>query len=137
MDIDRQELTLSEKFPLTDIDDLAKIYNIKYGTKYIGVLLYMSLHFLNTTWKEIDEYLKDVGLMNGESCHKWATVFINGDYEEFSNDLRDSKQDDSFYDTFPEIEADGKAFVVQTCSQNQVNSMLWIWLSLLMKNNMN
>ncbi|CAF1619347.1 unnamed protein product, partial [Didymodactylos carnosus] len=40
-----------------------------------------------------------------------------GDYEEFSNDLRGGKQTDSFYDTFPEIEADTKAFVVQTCSQ--------------------
>ncbi|CAF1332525.1 unnamed protein product, partial [Didymodactylos carnosus] len=38
------------------------------------------------------------------------------DYEEFSNDLRGGKQIDSFYDTFPEIEADAKAFVVEACS---------------------
>ncbi|CAF1560638.1 unnamed protein product, partial [Didymodactylos carnosus] len=46
-----------------------------------------------------------------------AKVFSKGDYEEFSNDLRGGKQTDSFYDTFPEIEADAKAFVVQACSQ--------------------
>jgi hypothetical protein len=55
--------------------------------------------------------------MTAKTSHKWATVFIKGDYEEFSNDLRSGKQTDSFYDTFPEIEADAKAFVVQACSQ--------------------
>ena len=44
-------------------------------------------------------------------------MFIKGDYEEFSNDLRGGKQTDSFYDTFPQIEADARAFVVQACSR--------------------
>ena len=44
-------------------------------------------------------------------------MLIKGDYEEFSNDLRGGKQIDSFYDTFPEIEADAKSFVVQACVQ--------------------
>ena len=55
--------------------------------------------------------------MTAETSHKWATMFIKGDYEESSNDLRGGKQTDSFYDMFPEIEADTKAFVVQACSQ--------------------
>ncbi|CAF4610928.1 unnamed protein product [Rotaria sp. Silwood2] len=55
--------------------------------------------------------------MTAKTSHKWATVFIKGDYEEFSNDLRGGKQRDSFYDTFPESEADARAFVVQACSQ--------------------
>ena len=62
-------------------------------------------------------YLKDIGFMSRETSHKWETVFSKGDYEEFSNDLRGGKKDDSFYNTFPEIEADAKAFVVQACSQ--------------------
>jgi len=55
--------------------------------------------------------------MTGETSHKWANVFIKGVYEEFSYDLRGGKQTDSFYDTFPEIEADAKASVVQACSR--------------------
>ena len=43
MNIDDQELTLSEKLSLTDIGDLAEICKSKCGTKYISVLLYMSL----------------------------------------------------------------------------------------------
>ena len=117
MDINDQELTLSEKLSLTHIGDPAEICKSKCGTKYISVSLYMSLRFLNITWREIDEYLKDIGVMSRETSHKWATVFIKSDYEEFSNDLRGGEQADSFYDTFPEIEADAKAFVVQACLQ--------------------
>jgi hypothetical protein len=43
--------------------------------------------------------------MTIETSRKWATVFIQGDREKFSNDLRGGKQTDSFYDTFLEIEA--------------------------------
>ncbi|CAF0911799.1 unnamed protein product [Rotaria sordida] len=55
--------------------------------------------------------------MIAQTSHKWATVFIKGDYEEFSNDLRGGKQTDSFYYIFLEIEADAKAFVVQGSSR--------------------
>ena len=65
--------------------------------------------------------MKNIGLLSLQTSHKWATVFIRGDYEEFSNDLRDGKQKDSFYDTFPEIEADARAFVVQACSQKSAD----------------
>ncbi|CAF3218466.1 unnamed protein product [Rotaria sp. Silwood2] len=57
-----------------------------------------------------------MGFISAQTSHKWATVFIKGDYEEFSHDLRGGKHTDSFYDTFPEIEADAKAFVVQVRS---------------------
>ncbi|CAF1448968.1 unnamed protein product [Didymodactylos carnosus] len=40
-----------------------------------------------------------------------------GGYEEFSTDLRGGKHTDSFYDMFPDIEPDEKAFVIQACSQ--------------------
>ena len=116
MDIDDQELTLSERICLTDIGDLAEICKSNCSTKYISVSLYMSLRFLNITWREIDKYLKYIGVMSRETSHKWATIFIKGDYEAFSNDLRGGEQADSFYDTLPEIEADAKAYVVQACS---------------------
>ncbi|CAF2788322.1 unnamed protein product [Rotaria sp. Silwood2] len=62
-----------------------------------------------------------MGFISAQTSHKWATVFIKGDYEEFSHDLRGGKHADSFYDTFPEIEADAKAFVVQVWSQKSAD----------------
>ncbi|CAF4025243.1 unnamed protein product [Rotaria sp. Silwood2] len=117
MDIDDVELSFKDKFPETDIGDLAEICKLKCDTKYLSTLVYMSLRFFDVKWKAVDEFLKNIGLMTAESSHKWATVFITGDYEELSNDLRGVKQTDSFYDKFPEIESDTKAFVVQACSQ--------------------
>ena len=138
MDIgDHPELSFNEKILLTDIGDLAEMCKSKCGTKYLSTLLYMSLRYFNIKWEDVDEYLKSIGFMTAQTSHKWATVFIKGDYEEFSNDLRGGKQTDSFYDTFPEIEVDAKTFVVQACSQSQENSRLWISLILLMTNIMN
>lgn len=117
MDIDDKELPFNEKLFLTDIGDLAEMCKSKCDKKYLSTLLYMSLRFFDIKWEDVDEFLKNIGFMTAETSHKWATVFVKGDYEEFSNDLRGGKQSDSFYDTFPEIEADARSFVVQACSQ--------------------
>jgi len=117
MDINDVGVSFKDKFPETDIGDLAEMCKLKCDTKYLSTLVYMSLRSCDVTWDVIDKFLKNIGLMTAESSHKWATVFIKGDYEEFSNDLRGGKQTDSFYDSFSEIESDAKAFVVQACSQ--------------------
>ncbi|CAF1047364.1 unnamed protein product [Didymodactylos carnosus] len=79
-------------------------------------MTYTAIRFFDIKWEDADNYLKSIGFMTAETSHKWAAVFIKGDYEEFSNDLRDGKQADSF-DVFPEIEADAKEFVVEACSK--------------------
>ncbi|CAF4615510.1 unnamed protein product, partial [Didymodactylos carnosus] len=117
MDIDAEELNFNDKILLNDIGDLAEMCKLKCETKYLSTLVYMSLRFFDIKRENVDEYLKSIGFMSAQTSHKWAKVFSKGDYEEFSNDLCGGKQTDSFYDTFPEIEADGKAFVVQACSQ--------------------
>ncbi|CAF1431798.1 unnamed protein product [Didymodactylos carnosus] len=117
MDIDDEELSFKDKLLVTDISDLTEMCKSKCDTKYLSTLLYMSLRFFKIKREHVDEYLKSISFMTAETSDKWATVFIKGDYEEFSNDLRGGKQIDSFCVTFPKIEADAKAFVVQACSQ--------------------
>ena len=117
MDIDDEELAFSEKILLTDIGDLAEMCKSKCGTKYLSTLLYMSLRFFNITWEDVDQFLKSIGFMTAQTSHKWALVFIKGDHKELSSDFRGGKQTDSFYDTFPEIQGDAKAFIVHACSQ--------------------
>ncbi len=73
----------------------------------VNLAIDMSLRFFEIKWEKVDEYLKNIGFMTGETSHKWAKVFIKGDYEEFSNDLRGGKQTNSFY----KIEADAKGCV--------------------------
>ncbi|CAF4979497.1 unnamed protein product [Rotaria sp. Silwood1] len=126
MDVDDKELNFGEKLLLTDIGDLAEMCKSKCGTKYLSTLLYMTLRHFDIKWEQVDGYLKKIGFMTAETSHKWAVVFIKGDYEEFSSDSRGGKHTDSFYDMFPEIEADARSFVVQACSQNDGETPMWI-----------
>ncbi|CAF4183658.1 unnamed protein product [Rotaria sordida] len=121
MDVDDQELPFNEKLLLTNIGDLAEMCKSKCDAKYLSTLLYISFRFLDVKWEEIDRFLKNIGFMTAQTSHKWTTVFIEGDYEEFSNDLCGGNHTDSFYDTFPEIEADARSFVVQACSQKSAD----------------
>jgi hypothetical protein len=121
MDIDDQELSFNEKLFLTDIGDIAEMCKSKCDMKYLSTLLYMSLRYFGIKWEDVDDFLKNTGFMTAQTSHKWATVFVKGDYEEFSNELRGGKHTDSFYDTFPEIETDAKAFVVQACSKKSAD----------------
>ncbi|CAF2819674.1 unnamed protein product [Rotaria sp. Silwood2] len=120
-DTDDKELNFSEKLLVNDIVDPAEMCKSKCGSKYLSALVYMSLHSFKIKWEDIDEYLKRIGFMTAQTSHKWATVFINGDYEEFSSDLRGGKHIDSFYDMFLEIETDAKAFVVEACSRKSAD----------------
>jgi hypothetical protein len=72
MDIDDERLSFSEKLLVTDIGDLAEMSKSKCGTKYLSTLLYMSLRFFNIKWEDLDEYLKNIGYMTAQTCHKWA-----------------------------------------------------------------
>jgi len=117
MDVDDKESPFDEKLLVTDIGDIAEMCKSKCDTKYLSILIYMSLPDFDIKWEAIDQFLKTIGLMTAQTSHKWATVFMKGDYEDFSIDLRGGKQTDCFYDTFPEIEADARLFVVQACSQ--------------------
>ncbi|CAF1663308.1 unnamed protein product, partial [Didymodactylos carnosus] len=60
IDIDDEELSFKNKLLVINIGDLAEM------------------------WYEISV---SIGFMTVETSDKWATVFIKGDYEEFSNDL--------------------------------------------------
>ena len=45
------------------------------------------------------------------------TFFLIGDFEEFNKEQRGGKRGDSFYDVYPEIEADAKAYAAIECSK--------------------
>ncbi len=49
--------------------------------------------------------------------YRMDTDDLELNFEKFTDDLRGRKRTDSFYDTFPDIEADARTFVVQACSR--------------------
>ena len=70
MSVDDEELNFKDKLLLTDIGDLAEMCPTKSDIKYLSTLLYMSLRFFNITWKDADDYLKNIDLMSSQTSHK-------------------------------------------------------------------
>ena len=70
MDTDDEVVAFSEKLLLNDIGDLAEICKSKCDTKYLTTLLYISMCYFNIKWKDINQFLKDVGFMTAETSRK-------------------------------------------------------------------
>ena len=46
-------------------------------------MIYMLLRHLEYSWRETDEILDTIGSMKCKTAHKWADLYLNGDFEEF------------------------------------------------------
>lgn len=55
--------------------------------------------------------------MRCQTTHSWSKVFLDGDLEEFMREERGGKHLDGFYDVFPDLEIEAKAFVSDACSR--------------------
>ena len=53
-------------------------------TRFLSTLVYMVLRHFRHSWREIDEFLKQIGAMTAETCHKWSYVLRNNDFDEFT-----------------------------------------------------
>ena len=68
------------------------------------------------SWRSTDSFLTDIGTYRYQTAHKQANIFVSGDMQAFLNDGRGGKYTD-FYDVFPELEMEGRAFAIGACSQ--------------------
>jgi hypothetical protein len=61
--------------------------------------------------------VKNIEGLTAETARKWSDVFMNGCSNEFTSDDRGGKRGDSFYDIYPDIEADAIMFAIVQCNQ--------------------
>ncbi|CAF3523972.1 unnamed protein product [Rotaria sp. Silwood2] len=108
---------LKDMIQISDIADLFEFCKKDCNIRYLSVLFYLTLRRFNISYEETHMFLKSVGGLTGEVAHKWANVFMNGNFDEFINDGRGGKQENCFYDVYPEIEVEGRAFAVIQCTQ--------------------
>lgn len=102
------------------VDDIAELFQLcleKTDLRRLSVLMLTTLKFLNVSWREIDSLLKNIGALSHETSNKWAHIFKYGDFDEFCAEHRGGKRADGFYDVFPEIEGNAKAFAISSCSR--------------------
>ncbi|CAF3814227.1 unnamed protein product, partial [Rotaria sp. Silwood1] len=108
---------LKDMIQISDIADLFEFCKKECNIRCLSVLLYLILRRFNISYEETHLFLKSIVGLTGEVVHKWANVFMNGNFVEFINDGRGGKRENCFYDVYPEIEVEEKAFAVIQCNQ--------------------
>ena len=111
------ERDFSEKFDLNDIGDLLELCQQQGTLKNISLLIYMILRYFSISWREIDNFLQQIGGTRCETAHKWAKIYLTDDLIEFNIDNQGGKVSGSFYDTFPDIENEAKLFATNECQK--------------------
>ena len=81
--------------------------------------MYMSLRHLGHSWRDVESFLTSIGGMTIKTCHKWANILVNKDFDEFTIEGRGGKTGDSFWDSYPDLELEAKQFVFEECSKKE------------------
>ena len=87
--------------------------------------MYLTLRHFNISCRDTDAFLKDIGSFTREIAYRWSSKFVNGNFNEFIDDKRGRKRDDSFYDIYPELEDESRDFCVIQCNQNATSFTMY------------
>jgi hypothetical protein len=111
------DMEVDEKYDMSTMADLFELIRNESGPRKISVLLYMTLRHFGLPWRRINEFLAVIGAHQCETAHKWADTLISGDFDTFVEEGRGGKRFDSFYDIYPELEAEARSYAVEGCSR--------------------
>ena len=111
------DIDLVSKLDVHTIGDLFELLKMSCSSRNLSVLVYMIMRYMGHSWRSTDSFLADIRAYRCQAAHKQATIFVPDDMQAFLNDGRGGKYTYSFYDIFPELEMEGKAFAIGTCSQ--------------------
>ncbi|CAF1667574.1 unnamed protein product, partial [Adineta ricciae] len=106
---------------LNEITDLFTFCKEQINTRFISVLLYISLRYYGHSWREISSFLDTISAMTAKTAHKWSTVLVTQDFDEFISDRRGGKHNESVYDIFPELELEAKQYVFEQCTKKEAS----------------
>lgn len=104
------------------IDEIRDIFSFckeQVNTRFLSVLIYMSLRHLNHSWREVDSFLSNIGAMTAKTADKWSKILITEDFNAFTSDERGGKRHDDFWDCYPDLEIEAKQFAVEQCSKKE------------------
>jgi hypothetical protein len=120
-DDDVHDINFSNESILNDINDLFSFCTEKINTRFISVLMYMSLRHFGHTWRDVDAFLSEIGGMTAKTAHKWSNILVNKDFDEFTNEERGGKMTDAFWDCYPDLELEAKQFIIEECSKKEAS----------------
>jgi hypothetical protein len=106
------------KIVLNYIGDLFQMCIDQCSFKTLSTFIYMVLRHFKFSWRDINNFMSNIGAIRCITANKWAEICVNGDFDMFIKDGRGGKRGDSFFDIYSELEVDAKSFVAAACSQN-------------------
>jgi hypothetical protein len=116
VDTKDDSINFTEKDMLFEISDVYSLCKEQCNPRFLSTMVYMILKHFDISFRHADAFLSSIGGMTAKTCHKWTETFLK-DFGEFVNDGRGGKHKDGFYDVYPDLEIEAKAFVVAACSQ--------------------
>ncbi|CAF1419810.1 unnamed protein product [Rotaria sordida] len=114
-------MKFKDKVTLHEISDIFELCKNKCNSKFISVLIYMTLRYFDITWRDCDIFLKEIGALSSRTCHKWVEIFISEDLDSFCGDNRGGKRTTEFYDVYPEIELAAKSYSIERCANKSAD----------------
>ena len=111
------DLNLKDKIKIPDIGDIYELCKTYCNTRYLSVLIYLTLGHFNIRCRDTDAYLKNIGCFSRETAHSWSNTFLNENFDGFISDKEGGRRRGSFYDIYPELEEEARAFAVIQCNQ--------------------
>ncbi|CAF1309414.1 unnamed protein product [Adineta ricciae] len=91
-------------------------FKIEWELAEIGDLFELCL-----SWRDSDAVLSNIGAYRAKAAHHWAKAFLLDETESFYDDGRGGRHSESFYDVFPELETEAKAFAIESCSRKSAD----------------
>ncbi|CAF0827209.1 unnamed protein product, partial [Didymodactylos carnosus] len=113
IDDDVDDINFEDPSVLNDISDLFFFCKQQINSRFISTLVYMSLRHFGHSWRETDDFMKEIGAMTAKTSKKWAHVLVNSDLDEFTTDERGGKRGDSFWDNYRDLELEAKDLFLQ------------------------
>ncbi|CAF3305469.1 unnamed protein product [Rotaria sp. Silwood2] len=81
----------------------------------------MTLRYFGHSWRVIDAFSDNIGGTTAKTAHKWSSILVKNDFDEFTHDERGGKQGDAFWDCYPDLELEARNFVIEECSKKEAS----------------
>jgi hypothetical protein len=110
--------TLHETLDVALITDFINVFDsiVDLGEKkkrVFSCIIYLIMRRDNASFDKCKDVLKQLDLCTAYTCHEWVLKVIeNDDAFVLLRDRRSEKECSNFYETFPELEIEAKAFVM-------------------------
>jgi len=123
---DIQTLTLDNLRDLIDIFiDSCQTWST-INNRVFSVIIYVILRMYFVKFQEVRSILNELNLLNIQSCHEWVHKILDeDDLCVITNDDRGKYSRHKFYEDYPELEKEAKAYVLENVTNKKSNFIVY------------